>query len=54
MLLTNGFGLLSVYLMDISFTTTHDKLFSGLLQALASLIALELPAMTVLSKCDMA
>jgi GTPase SAR1 family protein len=54
MLTRGGFALLAVYLLDVSFAGSEDRLLSGLLQALAAVVALELPAMTVLSKCDLA
>ena len=43
----------SVYLLDVTFIGDSNKYFSGILQALAAQISLELPAFTILSKCDM-
>lgn len=39
--------------MDITFIGDNSKFLSGMLQALSAQISLELPAVSVLSKCDM-
>lgn len=39
--------------MDITFISDSGKFLSGTLQAIASQIALEVPGITVLSKCDL-
>jgi|JI6StandDraft_1071083.scaffolds.fasta_scaffold68081_2 hypothetical protein len=39
--------------MDITFIGDNSKFLSGMLQALAAQISLEMPGVTVLSKCDM-
>jgi GPN-loop GTPase len=48
-----GFSLISMYMMDVNFIFERSKFLSGMLQALSIQITLELPAMTVLTKCDL-
>lgn len=42
-----------MYMMDVTFIQDDSKFLSGFLQSLSVQIALELPAITVLTKCDM-
>jgi len=43
-----------MYMMDVTFIHDDTKFLSGFLQSLSIQIALELPAITVLTKCDLA
>ena len=42
-----------MYLVDVTFISENNKFLSGMLQALAAQVSLELPGVTVLSKCDL-
>lgn len=42
-----------MYMMDINFISDQTKFVSGMLQALSTQLALELPSITVLTKCDL-
>ncbi|CAK70171.1 unnamed protein product (macronuclear) [Paramecium tetraurelia] len=53
LLVNSGFSISSVYLVDINFIEDDAKFLSGLLMALSASMTLELPAFTVLSKCDL-
>ena len=48
-----GFSLCSVCLVDSTFLVDDSKFFSGVLMATSCMISLELPHITVLSKCDL-
>ena len=39
--------------MDVNFTSDYNKYTSGILQSLSTQVALELPAITVITKCDL-
>lgn len=47
------FGICSVCLLDSTFINSEEKFFSGALMALSTMISLELPHITVLTKCDL-
>ena len=49
-----GFGLCSVFCVDASFLTDHSKFLSGSLLSLSAMIAMELPHVNILTKCDLA
>lgn len=49
----SGFNLCSVCLVDSTFLIDESKFFSGILMALSTMMSLELPHLTVLSKCDL-
>jgi GPN-loop GTPase len=49
----NGFSLCTVCLVDSTFLVDESKFFSGVLMALSTMMSLELPHLTVLSKCDL-
>jgi hypothetical protein len=40
-------------MLDITFIQEEDKFVSGILMALSSMMMLNLPHLTVLSKCDL-
>ena len=42
-----------MYMMDVNFLFEMDKFLSGSLQALSIQMTLELPSITVLTKCDL-
>lgn len=48
-----NFNLCSVFILDTQFMLEMSKFFSGTLVALSSMIALELPAVNILSKMDL-
>lgn len=48
-----GFNLCSVAMVDSTFLSDEPKFFSGILMALSIMMNLELPHVTVLSKCDL-
>ena len=48
-----GFSLCSVCLVDSTFLVDEPKFYSGILMALSTMMSLELPHLTVLSKCDL-
>lgn len=48
-----GFSLCTVCLVDSTFLIDEPKFFSGILMALSTMMSLELPHVTVLSKCDL-
>ena len=48
-----GFGLCSMYMLDITFINDHSKFISGCLMALSSMMSLGIANMTVLTKCDL-
>ena len=48
-----GFSLCSIYMLDITFIQEKDKFVSGIMMALSAMMMLELPHLTVLSKCDL-
>jgi GPN-loop GTPase len=48
-----GFYLCSVCLVDSTFIVDESKFFAGALMALSTMMSLELPHITVLSKCDL-
>ena len=48
-----GFNLCTVCLVDSTFLVDESKFFSGILMALSTMMSLELPHITVLSKCDL-
>lgn len=52
-LVRSGFRLCSVCLVDSTFLSDESKFFSGILMALSTMMSLELPHLTVLSKCDL-
>lgn len=48
-----GFNLCTVCLVDSTFLVDEPKFFSGILMTLSTMMSLELPHVTVLSKCDL-
>ena len=48
-----GFSLCTVCLVDSTFLIDESKFFSGILMALSTMMSLELPHISVLSKCDL-
>lgn len=48
-----GFNLCSVAMVDSTFLVDEPKFYSGILMALSIMMNLELPHITVLSKCDL-
>lgn len=60
LILFSGFSLISMYMIDVNFVGDQNKYASGILQyfycnfrSLSAQIALELPSITVLTKCDL-
>ena len=47
------FRICSVYLIDSSFALYATKLMSSMMAALSALVKLEVPHVTILSKCDL-
>lgn len=48
-----GFTLCSVYMLDTTFIQDNIKFVSGVLMALCSMVNLNLPHLTILTKCDL-
>lgn len=49
----NGINILSVFCLDSTFLTERNKFVSGCTLSLATMIQLELPHMTILTKSDL-
>lgn len=52
-LVSNGFSLCTVCLLDSTFLYDDLKFVSGLLASLSFHISLQLPSLSILSKCDL-
>ena len=50
---SNGMNILSVFCLDSTFLTEQSKFVSGCTLSLATMIQLELPHITALTKCDL-
>ena len=49
----NGFSIVSIFCLDCTFLQEQSKFISGNVLSLATMIQMELPHLTVMTKCDL-